>query len=276
VRSAPRKRREPRALPWKRDRIQIDFKPERCRASYHNPAAEIAPPAAPRAGEKVRYFGAVKRCLVIGLGNFGAGVAEALAERGHQVVAVDVDPARAERMAPLIRRVVVGDGTNAELLVEVGARDADLAVVSTGDDIPASVLAAVELRNCGVDEIHVKVISEIHARILDKVGVSSTIFPERESALLLARRLESRSILKYVDLGPGFSAQEMVVPERWIGRSLRQLELPRRYRAFVIAVHDHLADRMVAAPPPDDPLKESDTLLLAGTDEDLAKLVGKD
>jgi trk/ktr system potassium uptake protein len=214
----------------------------------------------------------MKRFVVIGLGNFGASVATALAAMHHEVTALDVDAAKVERVAMLVARAVMGDGTDHEVLERIGARDADVGIVSTGDDVTASVLTAIGLRDCGVDEVHVKVISDIHARILEKLGVAGTIFPEREAAELLAKRVASRSILNYVYLGPRFSAQEMAVPEHWIGRTLRELELPRRYSVSVIAVHDCLSDEIRPVPDPDALLKDSDTVLVAGRDEHLRRV----
>ena len=156
-------------------------------------------------------------------------------------------------------------------LERAGAKDADVGIVSTGDDITASILSTLALRDHGVAEIYVKVISSEHARVMEKIGVTETIFPERESGLRLATRVSSRGILNYVRLGTGFSVQEMAVPESWIGRTLRELALPRRYRISVLAVHDVLRDEMILVPEPDARLKESDTLLIAGSDEDLAK-----
>ncbi|HVS16093.1 MAG TPA: TrkA family potassium uptake protein [Thermoanaerobaculia bacterium] len=214
----------------------------------------------------------MKRVAVVGLGNFGATVAEQLAEVGYRVSALDVDPARVERLASSIREAVVGDGTDPEVLDRIRASDADAAIVSTGDDVTASVLTALALKDLGVPEIHVKVISELHARILDKIGITETVFPERESAELLAKRITNRRILNYLKLGEGFSAQEMTVPEQWVGHSLRELELPQRYNISVIAVHDFLSGGITPIPDPDAPLKDSDTLLVAGADENLARV----
>ena len=213
----------------------------------------------------------MKRFVVIGLGNFGSSVAEALFAHGHDVTTVDVSESAVDRIARLVTRAAVGDGTQLETLERIGAKGSDAAVVSTGDDITASILATLALRDLGVPEIYVKVTSSNHARVLQKMGVTETIFPERESGQRLATRIESRTILNYVRLGPDFSLQEMAVPESWIGRSLRELQLPRRYRVSVVAVHDVLHDRIVPVPNPDSPLKESDTLLLSGDDEDLAR-----
>lgn len=213
----------------------------------------------------------MKRFVVIGLGNFGATIAEALYEMGHEVVAVDVDEGAVDRISPHVTRAAVADGRGIRNLERAGAKGADAGVVSTGDDITASILSTMALRDLGVQEIYAKVISRDHARVMERMGVTETIFPERDSALRLATRISRRGILNYVQLGAGFSVQEMAVPDPWVGRSLRDLALPRRYRISVIALHDVLTDRMIPVPDPDAPLKESDTLLVAGADEDLAR-----
>jgi trk system potassium uptake protein TrkA len=213
----------------------------------------------------------MKRFVVVGLGNFGASVAESLHASGHDVVAVDTSEAAVDRISSHAARAAVGDGRDRRVLERLGAKGADAGVVSTGDDITASILAAMALRDLGVREVFVKVISHDHARVMAKMGVTETIFPERESGQRLATRITSAGILNYVRLGRGFSLQEMAVPEGWIGRTLRDLSLPRRYRIGVVAVHDVLRDEIAAIPDPDAPLKDSDTLIVAGADEDLAR-----
>jgi trk system potassium uptake protein TrkA len=213
----------------------------------------------------------MKRFVVIGLGNFGSSVAQALHAAGHDVIALDLDGAAVDGIAPHVTRAAVGDGKQLAMLERVGARGADAGVVSTGEDVTASILAAMALRDLGVQEIYAKVISLDHARVMSKMGVTETIFPERESALRLATRISSRGILNYVRLGGDFSIQEMAVPQKWIGQTLRDLQLPRRYRISVVAVHDMLRDEMVPVPEPETRLTESDTLLVAGKDADLAK-----
>lgn len=213
-----------------------------------------------------------KRFVVIGLGNFGAGVAESLHAKGHDVIAVDLDERTVDALGPRVTRAAVGDGRQKAVLERLGADEADAAIVSTGDDLAASVLATMALRDLGVRQIYAKVISTDHARIMDQLGVTETIFPERESALRLSERIVSTEILNYIQLGRGFSVQELAVPEHWIGRSLRDLELPRRHRISVLAVHDVLNDTITPVPDPDAPLKESDTILVAGADADLERV----
>lgn len=214
----------------------------------------------------------MKRFIIVGMGNFGAGVAESLHAQGCDVSAVDLDERSVDRIAPFVTQAAVADGRDPRVLERLGARNADAGIVSTGDDITASILTTLALRDLGVREVYVKVISRDHARVMEKIGVTETIFPERESALRLGTRITSPTILNYLRLGEGFSIQEMAVPDRWMGQSLRQLELPRRYSISVVAVHDVLNDAIFPVPDPDAPLKESDTLLVAGRDTDLANV----
>lgn len=214
----------------------------------------------------------MRRFVIVGLGNFGAGAAEALHEMGHEVAALDLDEKRVDRIAPHVTVAAVGDGADIKALEKIGARDANAGVISTGDDITASVLTTLALKDLNLPKIYAKVVSQGHARVMQKLGVTETIFPERDSAQRMARRIASPKLLNFVDLGAGFSAQEMAVPASWIGQSLRDLELPRRYRIAVIAVHDALTDEIHPIPDPDAPLKDSDSLLVAGRSENLERV----
>ncbi|MEX1258467.1 MAG: TrkA family potassium uptake protein [Gemmatimonadota bacterium] len=207
----------------------------------------------------------MKRIVVIGLGNFGSAVAEALAGKGHDVIAVDHSQEAVDRIASRVARAVVADGTNLSVLAEVGCAKADAGVISTGDDITASILATLSLRDLEVANIYVKVISTPHARVIEKIGATETVFPERDSGIRLAESISTTSILNYVALGPGFSFQEMAVPEAWIGRTLRDLDLRQSKRVTIVALHDFLRNEVVTAPNPDAPLKESDTLFVVGS-----------
>jgi len=213
----------------------------------------------------------MKRFVVIGLGNFGFGAAEALSAAGHDVIVIDSDGEVVDRIAPLVARAAVGDGTELQTLQRLGAADADVGVIATGDDITASILATMALHDLKVKEVYVKVISRDHARVMNRIGVTETVFPERDSATALATRLSGTALLNYVRLGDGFSIQEMAVPEKWNGKTIRQLKLRQTYDITVIALHDVLNDTIVPSPDPDSTLTDSDTLLVAGSDEALAK-----
>jgi trk system potassium uptake protein len=211
----------------------------------------------------------MKRFIIVGLGNFGSTVAESLYGQGHDVIALDRNEDAVDRIASHVSRAAVGDGRQADMLDRVGAREADAAIISTGDDITASVLTTMALRDLGVKDIYVKVISRDHARVMARLGATETVFPERESAQNLATRLSDQSVLNYVRIGGGFSIQEMVVPDKWEGKTLRELQLPLKYKISVVAMHDVLTDLMTVPPNPDAPLKDTDTLIVAGTEDAL-------
>jgi trk system potassium uptake protein TrkA len=213
----------------------------------------------------------MKRFIIIGLGNFGFSAAEALNNAGHDVIVIDIDGDVVDRIAPHVARAAVGDGTDIQTLQRIGAADADVGVIATGDDITASILATMALHDLKVKDVYVKVISRDHARVMQRIGVTETVFPERDSATALATRLSGTALLNYVRLGEGFSIQEMAVPEKWNGRTIRDLQLRQTFDITVIALHDVLNDRILPSPDPDSTLKDSDTLLVAGSDAALAK-----
>jgi len=213
----------------------------------------------------------LKRFVIIGLGNFGLAVAKSLTENGHDVITVDLNGDLTDRLATQVTHAVVGDGTNLETLQRIGAGDADAAIVSTGDDISSSILATMALHDLKIKEIYVKVISSDHARVMKRIGVTDTIFPERDTAISLATRLSGSTLLNYVHLGEGFSIQEMSVPERWIGKSIRELGLRQHYDITVVAVHDMLTGKILPSPDPRHILKDSDTLMIAGNEAALER-----
>lgn len=213
----------------------------------------------------------MKRFLVAGLGNFGQAVATALANDGHEVIALDLNGDQVDRVGNLVARAVVGDATEIETLRRLGADQADAAVVSTGNNIAASVLTSMAIMDVGIREICVKVVSNEHARVMDKLGVHQTVFPEKDTAIDLARQLGGTGLLNYAKLGPDFSIQEMGVPDAWNGKTIRELDLRQQFGIIIVALHDCLSGETQASPDPDHKLNDSDTLLVAGTDEALAR-----
>ena len=210
-----------------------------------------------------------KRFVVIGLGNFGGSIAEALYEHGHDVIALDVDENRVDAIAAHVSRSAVADGSERDALEEMGVEGAEAAIISTGDDITASLLSTLALKDLDVENIYVKVISREHARVMEYLGVTETIFPERESALNLSSRLSDYGILNYVRMAKDLSVQEMVVPETWQGRTLRDLELRSHFGLTVVALHDMESDEAIVPPDPDRKLSPSDSLLIAGREANL-------
>lgn len=212
-----------------------------------------------------------KRFVIVGLGNFGSSAARALFELGHEVIAVDIDSEAVDAVAEFTTRAAVLDGSRREALKQIGASKADAGIVSTGQNLSATVLAAIAFRDLEIPEVYAKVTSDEHARVMQRLGATETIFPEREAAQNLAARLASRQVIDYVSLGSGIAIQEMAVPDSWQGKSLRDLDVRSRHEISVIAVHDVLADAFHLPPDPDALLKQSDTLLISGSATALEK-----
>ncbi|MFQ5747127.1 MAG: potassium channel family protein [Gemmatimonadota bacterium] len=214
-----------------------------------------------------------KRFLVVGLGHFGSWVAHALHEKGHDVVALDRDEDRVDRYADYVTRGIAGDATDTALLRHLGIDGADAAIISTGDDLASAILATMALKELGLEDIYVKVPSTRAARALDAFDVTETIFPEREAAYRLAQRIATKTVLNYIPVAPGYSIQEIGIPDAWLGKTLRDLALPQRHGIQVVALHDLLTDRVSVVPDPEEPLKESDVAVIVGRDEKLRELI---
>jgi trk system potassium uptake protein TrkA len=214
----------------------------------------------------------MSQIVVIGLGRFGFNVARRLHEAGHEVLAVDVDPQIVQKVQDVSTRAVVLDARDSDRLAALGVADFDVAVVSLGELVDVSTLVALHLKELGVPKIVTKAGSDDHAKLLRLIGVHEIVHPEREAAEQLAQRLTHANLLEHLPLGDSHSIEEIAPSERFIGRTLRELELPRRFGVQVLGVHDVLADRIDLNPGADFRVKDSDALIVLGRNEDMQKL----
>jgi len=213
----------------------------------------------------------MKRFIVVGLGHFGFWVANALHAKGHEVVAVELRGDLVDRHAESFTRGVVGDATDKRFLGAIGVNNADAAVVSTGGDLAAGMLATLALKELGVQEIYMKVDSPEAARVAQALGVTDAIFPEREAAVRLAHSITAKGVFDYLPLKGGYSIQEIAIPDAWLGKTLRELSLPVQHGISVVAMYDVLTDTLDPVPNPDDPLKDSDIAIVVGQEDAISK-----
>jgi trk system potassium uptake protein TrkA len=214
----------------------------------------------------------MSRYAVIGLGKFGSWVARTLESLGHQVIAIEADGILIDRHAEFVSRAVQGDATDPVVLRGAGVAGVDAAVISMGENLAASILATVALRDLGVRELYVKAAGDAEARALNALGVSEVIIPEKEAGVRLAHRMGATEVLDYLPLGEGHSIQEIAIPPAWVGRSLRALDPRGQLGVQVIAVRCALTEAVHVPPDPDAVLKDSDALIVAGADPALAAL----
>ena len=217
-----------------------------------------------------------KQFGVIGLGRFGSAMATTLAELGHDVIGVDGDENRVHQLADVITHAIQLDATDARALRAAGVQDVDVAVVSIGENIESSLLVVMLLGELGIKTIVAKAVTPLHGRILEKLGVSRVIFPEREMAIRIAHSLVMPNVIDYIELSRDFSIVELPAPERFVGRTLKQLELRPRFGLTLIAIKRRSGDSDAVvtnvAPTADEKIRQGDVLALLGSNERLSQL----
>ena len=213
---------------------------------------------------------------VIGLGRFGSAMARTLTELGQDVIGIDSNAERVQKHADLIRSAIELDANDERALRTAGVQDVDVAVISIGENIEASLLAVMLVKDLGVPRIIAKAVTTLHGRILERIGVNRVIFPEREMAIRVAHSLVVANVLDYIELSRDFSIIEMPAPAEFTGKSLKQLQLRNRYGLTLIAIKRKPSgsDREVTnvAPAADDEILAGDVLALLGSNERLTQL----
>lgn len=207
---------------------------------------------------------------VIGLGRFGSSVARALAREGYEVLALDADPQRVQELSETVTHAVAADATDEEALRSLGLRNFDVVVVAIGQDIQASILASLILKDMGVPKLVAKAQSELHGKVLQKIGVDQVIYPERDMGQRLAHQLISPNVIDYLELSPEHSVVEMRASGRMAGRTLRELDIRARFGCNVMAIRS--GNAMNVTPRADDRIAEGDVLVVVGRNEDLQEM----
>ena len=178
----------------------------------------------------------MKTYLVIGLGLFGSEVAVQLCEQGCEVLAMDIRPDLVQQVAEHVTHAVVGDGQDKEVLRALGAGNFDCAIIAIGDDLAASVLTIMNLKELNVPYIVCKAHDATHRRVLEKLGADRVVIPECEFAGRLARSLSSHNVLDYIELSEDYGILEVPAPKSWVGKSLKDLNVRAKLGVNIIAV----------------------------------------
>jgi trk system potassium uptake protein TrkA len=216
-----------------------------------------------------------KKFCVIGLGSFGFHIVLTLYEAGHEITAIDTDRNKVQAVKDICDYALLGDAANKEFLTSQGIPEMDAVVVSTGDRSHLSTLITLYLKELKVKRILVKAISEDHGRILERVGATDVIFPEKDMAIRVARNISSPNILEFIPLAEEYSLSETEPPKHFLGKNLIELDLRKKYHLTVIAIKDVLTDQFIPAPPPTYMVKDSDVLIILGKTEDIDKALAQ-
>jgi trk system potassium uptake protein len=212
------------------------------------------------------------KVAVIGLGSFGFQAAKTLAENGHEVMAIDIDKVRIDQAKACVSCAVILNSADKDSLKALGVQDMDLAIVSIGPAMEPSILTVHYLSELGVRRIVAKALSEDHAEILEAVGATEVVYPERDMAVKTALRLIYPNVMEYVQVSAGVLIQEIAAPEKFIGKSLRDLDLINKYGVQILAVREVVPERITYIPKADFVVKDSDILIVMGDEDKLNKL----
>jgi len=214
----------------------------------------------------------MKRFAVIGAGSFGYHVARALYENKNEVIAIDRNKDRVQAMEPFCTSAIVQDVTDMEALKRLGLDEMDAVIVSTGANIKPSILICFHLSRLGINRIIAKAEDDDHGEILIQLGATEIIRPGMDMARRLAMRLTSPNILEFLPLGEDYTIAQIEPPPSFIGKSLRELDLRKRYEVNIIAVKELDPERFVMVPDADFFFKENNILIILGKESDLAKI----
>lgn len=213
-----------------------------------------------------------KRYAVIGLGRFGFHLTKSLYEKGNEVLAIDMSKEVVHKLKDFCTQAVVADATDRETLEELNVQAVNTVVVGLGSPLDHSVLVTLHLKEMGIEEIIVKAISEEHGKILQMLGASEVIYPEKDMALKLATSLSTPNMMDHLPLMPGYSIVELAVPNGFVGKTIKDLQLRNKYGVQVIAIIELIPERITSMPTVDFVLKDSDILVIMGADEALEKI----
>lgn len=213
-----------------------------------------------------------KQYAVIGMGRVGASLARTLDEMGHDVLGIERDADLVQDLSADLPNVnlVAADASEEHVLQDLGLARFDGAAVVIGENIQASVLVTMILKELGVPLVLARATSPLHARVLERVGADHVVQPEREFGEYLGHRMASPNIQDYLVLGEDEALVRVSTPRRWVGKTLKQLQLPRKQGITVLTLKTK--DRGGTVPRADDPLKEGDVLVLAGPKKRLDEL----
>ena len=214
-----------------------------------------------------------KQFVIIGLGRFGSSVAKTLYALGHDVLAIDSNEDLVQEISDSVTHAVQMDATDDNALRTLGLRNFDVAVVTIGANIQASVMATLLVKDMGIKYIIAKGNSDLHAKVLYKIGADRVILPEKDMGVRVAHNLVSSSILDYIELSPDYSIIEIESPKEWYGKSMKELSLRSKYGINVMAIKRN--NEVNISPDADDVINKDDIVVAIGSAEDLTKLEGK-
>ncbi|ANU24071.1 potassium channel family protein [Planococcus donghaensis] len=214
-----------------------------------------------------------KQIVVIGLGRFGSSVCKELHSLGHEIMAIDANPDKVDALRDYASFTVNADATDENQLKSLGVRNFEHAIVAIGDDLQASVLCTLMLKELGLPKVWVKARDLQHEKILHKVGADRVIQPEKEMGIRVAHHVDSDKIVDYIDLSHDYSIIELVVSGKMANKTLIDMNIRKEFNCVVLAIKKQ--EEVNIAPAIDDMVVQDDVLIVMGHKDDLKRLEEK-
>ncbi|GCF92366.1 potassium transporter Trk [Enterococcus florum] len=207
--------------------------------------------------------------VIVGLGRFGGSICRTLVESGQEVLAIDSSEDRVNEYMNIATHAVVANAQDEMTLRSLGIRNFDHVIIAIGEDIQASILVTLMVKEMGVPNILAKAQNEYHARVLEKIGADRVVHPERDMGYRIAHNLVSRNILDYLELSDEFSLAEVIVTnKKFYGKTLQELDFRQRFGLNVVAIRRGNQEPIVA-PQAEEIVQQNDHLVVIGRDEDV-------
>lgn len=210
----------------------------------------------------------MKSVLLIGAGQFGCHVAKIMNEMRCEIMAVDIDESSINDILPFCMSAQIGDGTNEDFLRSLGVGNFDVCIVSIGDNFQSSLEITALLKELGAPVVISRASNDVQEKFLLRNGADEVVYPEKQSARRLAVKLSSDAILDFFELDESYSIYEMAMPRDWVGKSVVQLDVRRKYNINVISIK---RDGRVMIPGADTVMSQDDRLYVIGDMKDLRR-----
>ena len=212
----------------------------------------------------------MKSFIVFGMDAFGQTLAISLEQNGHQVMVVDEDEAAVRKVADIATDSLIGDPMSESVLRMADVASFDTAVISLPGQINNTVLLTIMLKDMGVRRVVARACSELECRVLDKIGVDTIVFPERDMGEKLAHTLDKQDVFEYLRYSDEYSIVEKKVPADWVGKTIIDLDLRRKYGINIIAINEN--GKINISPLPTRQFVETDAVTLIGSNKSIQKL----
>lgn len=214
----------------------------------------------------------MKSVLLIGLGRFGKHMAIRLDELGHEVMVVDRDEARVQEVLPFATSAQVGDSTKVDFLSSLGINNFDVCYVAIANDFQSSLETTSLLKELGAQFVVSRAERDVQSKFLLRNGADRVVYPEKQMATWAAVRYTANHIKNFIELDEEYSIFEVSIPEKWLGKSITELDVRKKYKIQIIALKQY--GHMVTSLNPDAPLQRTQSLLVIGEYAQLKKVFG--